>query len=458
MPVLWERWVGQVLDGFPLVQHLGGSASSAVYLTNRRINGIGHKAAIRITDAGSPGADFRFSRWQSAAQLSHPHLIRLFSAGRFELNGIPLFYAVMEFAEENLSQLLPSRPLTPAEARDMLEPTLEALAYLHRQGFVHGAIRPGNIMAINDQLKLAADTLYRSGDRAQPDSSSYNAPESAQDGAISPAADVWSLGVTLVEALTQHLPPHKTADQGEPILPQILPEVFHDIAQHCLKVDPAQRWTVSDISARLNPAAPVRTAFAAPVEAAAPQPSSTRRWLAAAALVLAFVILIGWLMTRRHQGPSRSDDVGVLKPSPPAAASPEKPSPAIEPQSSRSGGIANKNSTPPGNSEVSKPASATGESDNPDIVHQVIPNVPRSARNTITGRVKVGVKVNVDEKGNVSGAELANPGPSQYFARLAIEAARQWRFQAAQEPNREWTLRFEFGRSGTTVHPARGSQ
>ena len=53
----------------------------------------------------------------------------------------------MEATEEDLSQILPQRRLTPEEAREMLGPVLDALSYLHGKGFAHGAIKPANIMA-----------------------------------------------------------------------------------------------------------------------------------------------------------------------------------------------------------------------------------------------------------------------------------------------------------------------
>jgi TonB family protein len=92
------------------------------------------------------------------------------------------------------------------------------------------------------------------------------------------------------------------------------------------------------------------------------------------------------------------------------------------------------------------------------VLHEEIPNVPRSARDTIHGHVKVAVRVTVDRSGNVIRQTLENPGPSKYFARLAAEAARKWKFAAADTPqSREWLLRFEFSRDGATGHatPAR---
>jgi TonB family protein len=89
----------------------------------------------------------------------------------------------------------------------------------------------------------------------------------------------------------------------------------------------------------------------------------------------------------------------------------------------------------------------------PSVVHEEIPSVPRSARETIHGHVKVAVRVIVDRSGNVIDALLENPGPSQYFARLAKEAAGKWRFAPADnDDSRDWLLRFEFARGGTTGH------
>jgi TonB family protein len=91
------------------------------------------------------------------------------------------------------------------------------------------------------------------------------------------------------------------------------------------------------------------------------------------------------------------------------------------------------------------------------VSRQVVPNVPPIARDTITGKVKANVRVSVDPSGKVSEAKLVAHGESKYFARLALEAARQWIFTPAQVDGQavasEWTLRFQFGRAGTQVFP-----
>ncbi len=87
----------------------------------------------------------------------------------------------------------------------------------------------------------------------------------------------------------------------------------------------------------------------------------------------------------------------------------------------------------------------------------MVPEVPRRARNTIQGKVKVRVRVQVDASGNVVSAVLDSRGPSKYFARLALDAAQGWKFTPAQAQGQfvasEWILRFAFSRSDTNVVP-----
>jgi TonB family protein len=165
-----------------------------------------------------------------------------------------LLYVVMEFAEENLAQILPQRPLTPEEAQQMLEPVVDALVYLHGKGLAHGHIKPSNILAAGDYLKLASDTVIPIGDprAAQRDSDVYDAPENAA-APIEAASDIWSLGQTLVETLTQQTAALPFNDNVDPAIPESIPQPFQDIARRSLRRNPKDRWTSSEIAARLGP-------------------------------------------------------------------------------------------------------------------------------------------------------------------------------------------------------------
>jgi TonB family protein len=99
------------------------------------------------------------------------------------------------------------------------------------------------------------------------------------------------------------------------------------------------------------------------------------------------------------------------------------------------------------------PANPTGSdlAASPSALQEVIPEVPESARRTISGHVKVWVRVIVGHDGSVFAATADRIGPSKYFERLAVEAARKWKFPPIDtQSQRLMQIRFDFSRDGTT--------
>ena len=443
----WKTWEGRTVDGkFPLRRWLGGSDHSAVFLTDL---GGSQKAVIKLI-AASLNADRQLSRWATAAKLSHSHLIRLFEMGRCRFDGTPLLYLVMEYAEEDLSQIIPQRPLTPAEVGDMLPPVLDTLSYLHSKGLVHSRIRPSNILAVADQLKLSTDGISSRGESDEKPTSLtiYDAPEVAS-GEIFPAIDVWSLGVTLVVALTQNPPAIRAKDQTEqkdPVVPETIPEPFRSIARESLHRQVKQRCTIADIKGWRPPQQPT------PVPVVAPESltkSNRFRWRIAVPVALALVavvVIVGQKLLAPHDVAPAAQPATQPEPTPSEHSTPPTVAPADLPHPAAP-------ITRPVNNQ--KNSSVTEG----DVLHQVIPDVPRSASNTITGRIKVKVRVDVDASGKVTNATLTTPGPSKYFANLALRAAQQWEFTAPQvngQPTPStWALLFEFSKTSTKAFPSR---
>lgn len=88
----------------------------------------------------------------------------------------------------------------------------------------------------------------------------------------------------------------------------------------------------------------------------------------------------------------------------------------------------------------------------PMPINEVIPDVPSSARNTISGTIVVAVRVTLDKQGTVINTSTVVSGPSPYFLRLATEAARKWTFTAsAADEQRTMKVSFYFRSSGTTA-------
>ena len=124
----WKIWEGGVVDGkFPLQRWLGSSDHSAVFVTERdSVNPL--QSVIKLIAAENVDAAAQLSLWAETAKLSHPHLIRLFAYGRSTLDNTQLLYVVMEYAEENLGEIIPLRPLSEDEALQMLCPAAESLS------------------------------------------------------------------------------------------------------------------------------------------------------------------------------------------------------------------------------------------------------------------------------------------------------------------------------------------
>jgi TonB family protein len=441
---IWTSRVGLVVDGkFPLRQWLGGSDHSAVFLTERPAQ-PSQRAAIKLIPGDAADADRHLARWRAAAQLSHPHLLRIFDSGHCELGGTRLLYVVMEYAEEDLAQIFPQRVLTPSEVSELLPPLLDALFYLRGKGFVHSRIKPSNVLAVSDQLKLSSDQILSAADtNTSRRRDVYDAPETAA-GIFSPPGDVWSVGVTLVAMLTQNEDFAGDNPQSDPDLPGAIPEPFRGIARECLHLDPRRRCSLTEIKARLQP--PGRS-VPAPVPVLPPRSSATHyRYTWRILIPIAILLLFGfaWRLFHKPPPPATRVDIRIGAVQAPGAANPAPigPKPAASP--------------PPA---AKTPAKATLQG---AVVHQVLPDVSQNARNTITGHVRVSVRVEVDRLGKVTAAKLASAGPSKYFANAALKAAQRWEFSPPQMNGQPaasaWLLHFRFGRASTEVSPERATR
>jgi TonB family protein len=443
-------WEGRIIDGkFPLRKWIGGSDHSSVFLTERS-GQESQKAAIKLISAevfsrDHAEEDAQLSRWTEIANLSHPNLIRLYECGRCEIDGTRFLYVVMEYADEDLAQILPLRVLTPEEVKEMLPPLAEALTFLHRNGLAHGRIKPANIMAVDNQLKISSDSIVKIGQRNQCEPTAYDAPESGVAGA-SPAADAWSVGAMLVAVLTQHEPALKKGNDGEVALPETIPAPFREIARQCLRPDPRQRCRVADVVSTVKDqghagAQPAEKPAARPADRPAVPPISkkrSKRWMIlpiVAALILLTVLFARRFVAQPPPVPSEETHPTETQTAPASPPPAQSPAPFAEKTKPQPTGVARGS-----------------------VRQQVQPDISRSAQNTITGRVKVNVQLSVDASGKVSQAKLVPPTTSRYFANRALDAAQRWKFNPAQvngQPSpSEWILRFQFGRTSTQVFPA----
>jgi len=322
MTQLWNDLEGVSLAGrYWLKQCLTESEDDAWYLI--RLDSS-RDAAVRVLRADTPNAEAQLAMWREAVALDHPHVVKMFDAGRTEAGGADLIYAVCEYPDDFLAGALSERPLTTAEAAEVLRACVSALAYLHENGLVHGALDPQHIMAFGDTIKLPSDSIRR-----------------ADGGAITPTTDMWDLGMTLVEILTRHRPVIEPDSEAP-----FLPEPFGTIAKNTLRHDPFSRWTIGEVQAHLRPpavvaapapepeppepVAPLRPVLPPPVHRASEEEVVAEprrlpfRWIPIVGLAAA--VLLGFLFLRHS-----SDPIAATPVTPPAAVHPAPVAPAPVP-------------------------------------------------------------------------------------------------------------------------------
>ena len=430
--------VGCVIEGrYTLLRWLGATEQSSVFLTELD----GRKAAIKLIPADD--AEARLAQWETAGRLSHPHLMQLFDAGRATVAGEDCLYVVTEYADEILSDILRERPLSSEEASELLGPVLETLSFLHGRNILHGHLKPSNLMVVVDRLKLSADRLHYASQQnlAFPSPDPYVAPEVSTLRKITTAADLWSLGVVLVETLTQQLPPANGLRSREIVVPESMPAPFFEVARKCLSADPARRPRLQEIRESLDP---VRIAN---IETARSKPSRARIVIAAMLVVAVLTSTAMVVGAHRHGAPAVPQQSSA--PLAQSAAAGELPSrtPAIHVQSAPV--AAGSPRAPVASAPVIRGAVARGTA-----VDRVSPDIPQHITNDIHGHFHVGIDVEVDASGSVVNATIASQGPSQYFANRALAAARKWKFQPAEVSGQaaasRWTLQFNFGANETT--------
>jgi TonB family protein len=432
-----KQWERRIVNGvYPLRRFLGRSDHSVVFLTECKAQDVA-QAAIKILPANPALIETQLGHWRRLATLSHPHLMRLLDAGRCQLGGHNFLFVVTDYAEQNLAQILRGRRLAPEEVRDLLPASLDALAYLHGKNLVQGGLKPSNFLAVGDQLKLASDTIRPAGERtastAKP--SLYDPPE-AKSGRGSTAGDIWGLGITLVEALTQS-PPAWSRESSENVsLPANLAPEFLDTVQRCLSLDPGRRPAIAELVEKFQtePAAAAAPPAVPPVinepwiRTLYTQTSPKARFLITAVSVGLITLWAVWTGIHLYETHAAVRQSASITPQLPAVVSP--PAVVESPKA---------NITPP----------------LPTVFHQEIPDLSRSARESIRGVVNVAVRVTVDRSGNVVAATLDDRVSNKHFARAALDAAKRWKFApAADQVSRVWLLHFNFTRTGATADAA----
>ncbi|MBX3085752.1 MAG: SUMF1/EgtB/PvdO family nonheme iron enzyme [Anaerolineae bacterium] len=242
---------GQKLGKYEIKALLGHGGMAEVY---RALNpDLGQDVAIKVLRPhilSSSDAVARFRQEaQSIAGLSHPNIVRVFD---FSADG-RLQYMVMELINgHSLDKLIDHLPkgMPQDMATKLFRQIVDAIAYAHERGIIHRDIKPGNVLlAENDRAVLTDFGLARVMGATRMTQSgtsygtpSYMSPEQATGVEITPASDVYSLGVMFYEMLTGHTP--FTAESATQLLLKHLQEQPKPPIEINSDIDPSLNYLI----------------------------------------------------------------------------------------------------------------------------------------------------------------------------------------------------------------------
>ena len=197
---------------------------------------------------------------RAMAMVSDPHVANVHDYGEYDADGEILPFVVMELVHgPTLAQALRHGPMSWPEAVRMAAQVASGLAAAHAHGVVHCDVTPANVVLTRTGVKVVdfgiATVLGAGRSDARFGTMGYAPPERYDSQApVTPAVDVYSLGVVLCEALTGQLPDEAAEDDPgawlAAVVPALPPEVV-DVCRRCLARSPDARPRATEVAAAL---------------------------------------------------------------------------------------------------------------------------------------------------------------------------------------------------------------
>src|SRR4051794_32863977 len=260
--------IGDVIaDRYDLLEICGTGGMSTVYKAHDQL--LERNVALKVLHPHYGDDEEYVERFRREARavvrLSHPNIVTVIDRG--EADGQQ--FIVFEFIDgENLKELVErSGPLPVRRAVELALAVADGLAFAHQHGLVHRDVKPQNVLLNGDgEAKVTDFGIARSLDVEHGvtqtgtvlGTSNYLSPEQAGGKPVTPATDVYSLGIVLYELLTAEVPfpgenfvavAMKHLNEPPPDVLARRPDVPMRLAaaiDRALAKDPAQRFASMD--------------------------------------------------------------------------------------------------------------------------------------------------------------------------------------------------------------------
>ncbi|MDA0635728.1 serine/threonine-protein kinase, partial [Nonomuraea sp. MCN248] len=248
-------------DRYLLTDRVGGGGMGEVWRATDTV--LGRTVAVKVLiPALSEDAAF-VKRFQNEARamatLRHPGVVDVYDFGACDVGGRRVTFLVMEFVDgESLDKRLRRATLGPEATMRLVAEVADALAAAHAQGIVHRDVKPANLVVRPDgSVALTDFGIAHSASAGQLTatgsmlcSAGYCAPEMATSSEVTPAVDLYALGVVAYECLTGHLPfqgetpvqiIYKHLHAPVPALPPEVPPGARELVARALEKTPEGR-------------------------------------------------------------------------------------------------------------------------------------------------------------------------------------------------------------------------
>jgi tRNA A-37 threonylcarbamoyl transferase component Bud32 len=256
---------GSILcDRYELVRRLARGGMGDVFEAEDLV--LHRRVAVKVYRSAAPEDRARFeAEVRLLAGLSHPGLVRVFDAGEHDGDA----FVVLELVEgPTLRAAIADRgALPPGEVAAVGAALADALACVHDNGIVHRDVTPSNVLLDREGRPRLADfgiarlldTSRITATATTIGTAAYMAPEQVQGASVTPAADIYAMGLVLLEALTA-----TRAFQGsshevavarlvrDPEIPHDLPGAWRDLVAAMTARDADARPPAHEVGRRLE--------------------------------------------------------------------------------------------------------------------------------------------------------------------------------------------------------------